>query len=135
MKSLFKSVRRLENLSYEYTNPFFKSVWFKDFEGLSKNEVMLTNSRLTPDESNNRWILTTEISGVTKDNLKVNQNRGVLTITGEKTSGLQTGPFTKYFRIPAGVNTDHIEALYENNLLTIHLPLIEKKQCLAIAIK
>lgn len=135
MKSLFNSVPCLENLNYEYTNPFFKSVWFKDFEGLYKNEVQLTNSRLTHDESNNRWILTTEISGITQNSLKINQSRGILTITGEKKSGLDIDSFSKYFRIPAGVNTDHIEAQYENNVLTVLLPLIEKKRCSDIPIK
>ncbi len=135
VKSLFSSVRRLENLNYEYTNPFFKSVWFKDFEGLYKNEVQLTNSRLSLDEANNRWTLTTEILGVTQNSLKINQSRGILTITGEKKSGLDIEFFSKYFRIPTGVNTDHIEAQYENNVLTVLLPLIEKKRCLDIPIK
>jgi len=135
VKSLFSSVRGLENLNYEYTNPFFKSVWFKDFEGRYKNEVQLTNSRLSLDDSRHCWILKTEISDVSKNSLKINQSRGILTISGEKTSGLDIGSFSKYFRIPVGINTDHIEAQYENNVLTILLPLVEKKRCLDIPIK
>ncbi len=131
--SLFN--RRLENLDYEYSNPFFNSVWFKDFEGQSSSEKILIHSKLTYNEKLTSWELTLELSGVSKDRLKLDAKEGLLSISGEKEKGLTTGPFEKHYRIPEGVDIDRIEATFDQGILTVLMPQESKKSTKEIAIK
>ena len=126
---------RLENLDYEYSSPFFNSVWFKDFEGQSSSERILINSKLTYNEKLTSWELTLELSGVSKDKLKLNVKEGLLGISGDKDKGLSTGPFETHYRIPETVDIERIEAAFEHGILTVLMPIESKKSSKEIVIK
>jgi len=131
--SLFN--HRLENLDYEYSNPFFNSIWFKNFEGQSSQERILINSQLTYNEKLTSWELTLELSGVSKEKLKLDAKEGLLSISGEKERGLSIGPFEKHYRIPEGVDIERIEASFDQGILTVSMPLESKKSSTEIVIK
>jgi HSP20 family protein len=65
----------------------------------------------------------------------VDVKEGHLAIMGEKTKGLELGKFEKYFKIPDGVDLERIDALFEDGILTVQLPLEEKKPAKQIQIK
>lgn len=78
--------------------------------------------------------ITTELPGVTKDNLDVRFCDGVLTVKGEmqeekehkeknySVSERRFASFERSFRVPGGVDVDKIEASFEDGVLTIVLP-------------
>lgn len=135
MKSSVKPKYHAENIDYEYTNPFFKSIWFKDFEGHSKEERLdiESASSLTFNENRCQWELVTLVADTA--NLKIDQHEGILIITGEKIVQQQKENFAKYFRIPENIDIDNIEATLSGDQLKIQLPLLQKKTGQMIAIK
>ena len=115
-------------------NRFEPEFWLKDFDAEESNDVSLS-SQVKFDDNSSAWHLTVEAAGVTKDNLKVDAKQGLLTISGEKTKGLDLGKFERHFKLPEGVDLEKIEAEFENGILTVQLPLESKKAPKAIQIK
>lgn len=87
------------------------------------------------DDKNAVWHLTVELAGVTKENVKIATTDGYLRLTGEKTKGFNTGKFEGLYSIPEGVNEEKIEAVFEDGILNVNIPLPEKKLAKNIQIK
>lgn len=87
------------------------------------------------DDKTASWKLTLEAAGVAKDNLKVDAKEGHLSITGEKTKGLDIGKFERNFKLPDGIDLEKIEAVFEDGVLTVQMPLEAKKAPKTITIK
>jgi len=81
-----------------------------------------------------------EIPGVSKDNIKIVLQDNIITIEGEKKreevkkgdnfyrSERSYGSFKRCFTLPAEVDSDNIEAKYENGILNISMKKLEVKQ-------
>jgi len=92
-------------------------------------------------------IVRAEIPGVTKKDISVDYNDGVLTIKAEKKeekeegdktfSRIETsyGMMSRSLRIPGKVDTDNIKAEYKNGVVKIILPKIESEQTKKIAVE
>lgn len=93
------------------------------------------SSEMTYDDTKSAWAVTLEIPGVSKSNLKVDVKEGHMTLSGEKTKGLNKGKFEKFFKIPEGVDVEKSEALFEDGVLTVILPLQAKKTGKTLEIK
>lgn len=87
-------------------------------------------------ENKNELVLTLELPGMTKKDVEVAFEEGVLTIRGEKTETRKEGDeerkyhlwertygsFTRSFTLPNTVDPTAIAAAFENGILTIKLP-------------
>ncbi|MGD1005830.1 MAG: Hsp20/alpha crystallin family protein [Ignavibacteriaceae bacterium] len=115
-------------------NAFNKKLhnFFDEFPniGLNVNYSVKPRTDFYSDEEN--VYLEIEIPGVKKGDIKISLNNNVLTLSGEKKdlyknnknnpvikSERNFGPFTRSFQLPEGLNTDNIEASYEDGILKI----------------
>ena len=85
-------------------------------------------------ESDKAYEVTAELPGMDEKNIEVKVVNGNLTIKGEKQdekeekrrdyylSERSFGSFQRAFQVPAGVDTDKIEASFKNGVLTVTLP-------------
>ena len=96
-------------------------------------------SRWTPAvdvrETDKALALDVELPGIEPENVEVNVENGVLSITGEKRSGRTEeekgryhmiersyGSFFRSFQLPAGVDESQIKASFHDGLLTVDIP-------------
>lgn len=129
-----KSLSLFNNFDREFARPFLSPVWFKELEDMEASKLGFS-SEIKYNSEASTWELTLEAPGVTKNNLKVDVKEGHLSLTGEKTKGLELGKFERHFKIPEGVDVDKVEALFEDGVLTVTLPLEAKKASKSVQIK
>jgi HSP20 family protein len=79
-----------------------------------------------------------ELPGVTKEDVKITVNNGVLTVKGEKKVEEEKkgenyrrversyGSFLRSFNLPKSVASDKIDASYDNGVLSISIPKAEE---------
>ncbi len=91
--------------------------------------------------------LTAEVPGMTKEDLDVSIDNGVLTLRGEKKEEQTAeeagyhrverryGSFERRIRLPDYVDADQIEATYENGVLKLTMPKTESARARSIQIK
>lgn len=99
------------------------------------------------EEDDGAITVRTELPGVTKDDVHLTLEDGVLTITGEKQSDRETkeksyhlversfGSFTRSVQLPSGVDFDKAEADFENGVLQVRVPKSEAAKPKKIQIK
>ena len=121
------------HLDPDFNSPFFTTRWLK--ESNESTAASSLHSQMKYNEKSASWELTLEAAGVTKDKLKVDVKEGHLNLSGEKTKGLSTGVFEKYYKIPEGVDIDKIEAVFEDGVLCVRMPLESVKAAKSIEIK
>jgi HSP20 family protein len=106
-------------------------------------------SRLALDvhETENAYMVTASLPGITGENLSVNLHEDVLTINAEIHTTTTTenakmllnertvGKFSRSIRLPQPVNADAVEALLENGVLTLTLPKVPALQPRTINVK
>lgn len=108
------------------------------FESFLDSFNSLSNVNWSPvvdlDETNNEYVLHAELPGMNKKDINISVENDVLTISGEKRervknkeanchiSEINFGKFSRSFRLPAPIETDKIEAKWENGILTVHIP-------------
>jgi HSP20 family protein len=88
-----------------------------------------------------------ELPGVKSEDVKLSIENNVLTIGGEKRQEAEAktervhryersyGVFERAFALPNSVDPDKIEARYENGILTVTVPKIEKARPREIPVK
>ena len=87
---------------------------------------------LDATESENAYVVTIDLPGITRENIKINYDGGVLSVTGtregeaEKNSGAHfyvrerpVGTFSRSVRFARDVDSDKIEAKLDHGVLTI----------------
>ncbi len=124
----------LNNLDREFSRPYMSPVWLKDFEDMDTPQFAMS-SRMKYNEDGSAWVVTLEAAGVTKENIKIDVKDDLLSVTGEKTKGLELGKFERHFKIPEGIEVEKVEAQFEDGILTVQLPLEAKKAPKSIQIK
>lgn len=89
-------------------------------------------------ERENDYQIKVELPGVEKNDVRITVQNDVLTIRGEKEKGTEQknenyrrversyGSFQRSFAMPTSVQSDKIEASYDNGILTITLPKLEE---------
>lgn len=100
---------------------------------------------ITTDENN--VVVRTAVPGVREEDINVEVNGDMLTITAESKSEredsrrnwymreMRYGRFARSVRLPEGVNADKAEATLENGILTIKLPKSRPNPVKQIAVK
>jgi HSP20 family protein len=123
----FEPLRELESLNNKVQRLFgeFPAVDF----GFSFNPKI----DISDDEKN--IYVEAEIPGVKKDNIKISLQDNILTISGEKKSETEEkkndknfyrservyGSFTRSFTLPEEINSDSIEAKFDDGVLKIKI--------------
>jgi len=92
-------------------------------------------------------LIRAEVPGVEKKDLEVDLTGDVLTIRGERKQEDKTeegnvyhaeiarGSFLRTVRLPADVDAEHIDAVFANGVLEIHLPKLEPASKQRIEVK
>lgn len=98
-------------------------------------------------ETNNEIVLKAELPGVKKEDLKVNLENNILTITGERKFEEETkrenyhrieqsyGEFLRSFRLPTGIDAKMIAAEFKDGMLRVTLPKAEEAKPKAVEVK
>lgn len=123
----------LNNLERDFGRPFFRNSWLNEFPETQTQHNFTSVMRY--DDKKSAWNLTVELAGVTKENIKIDTADGYLQLSGEKTKGLHTGKFEGSYRLPEGVDAEKIEATFEDGILSVEIPMMEKKTAKPIQIK
>ena len=89
-------------------------------------------------ETDEELTLTAELPGLSENDVTINLENSVLSVSGEKTAirnedeteqrshvwERRYGSFNRSFTLPRTVSTEDIRALFENGVLTIHMPKV-----------
>jgi HSP20 family protein len=98
-------------------------------------------------EADGHYTITAELPGVSKDDVTVEVHDGVLTIRGEKRSEREEkgehgrhfertfGAFSRSFTLPANADADHIDAKFQDGILTVEVKKSEAAKPKTVAIK
>ena len=112
--------------------------YFDDFSSLKspfQNEEFST--RIDISEKDDQVLVTAEIPGVAKEDLKLTLQDNILTIEGEKKNEIvvdekkyyreerRFGSFKRTFTIPFEVETEKVNADFNNGVLTIKLDKVQ----------
>lgn len=147
---------------YSVRNPGFAP--FRDLEEVSNRLARLfdegsalstgTNGgswipAVNVEESKDELVLTAELPGMEEDQISIEMENNVLSISGEKveqrTEGEEErryhlwerryGSFQRSFTLPRTVKADEIRATYDNGVLRVHLPKVAEAKGRKIAVE
>lgn len=112
--------------------------FFYGWPGHEENDDVQWSPRVDVLEGDKALSIDIELPGVAKEDMKVEARDNVLTISGERKrreefntneccrSERHYGKFTRSFSLPDTIQTDKIEAHFENGVLSLVLPKSEK---------
>lgn len=116
------------------------------FDQLEK-EVVSYQAKTALKEDNKSFYITAELPGIDKEDLDIEIDRNVLTITAERKKPeekegenlhydeLQYGKYIRRFNVSENILSDKIEAIFKDGLLTVTVPKAEKKKPKQIKVK
>jgi HSP20 family protein len=123
---------------------FFDETW-RNWPEMRVGEGSLA---LDVDETNDHYVVTTDLPGVEADNINVTVHDDMLTITAEipertieheDTKVLMRerryGRMSRSVRLPHSVEADNVQAEYKDGTLTLHLPKAESAKVKVIPVK
>jgi HSP20 family protein len=104
--------------------------------------------RVNVEETKDELVLSAELPGMTHDDVSIELENGVLTISGEKTEERtegederryhlwerRYGAFQRSFTLPRTVKAEDIRAGFENGILTVRMPKAAEAKTRKIAI-
>lgn len=114
--------------------------WSRDldrFFGNTEDKVVTFTPPVDIEESENQYVVTLDVPGVAKENIKIEVHNRVLTVSGEKKSERTeksadfhltervSGKFERRFTLPENVNADKVEAKHEHGVLSLTIPKSE----------
>lgn len=130
-----------------YTSPF-TSTWlehfFNDFKVNTKTDFRPV---IDISEDKDSYILTAELPGVSKENIKIEVKDNQLTLSGKKEKCIDggngnyqytessCGSFSRSFQLPKNVTSDSISAKHDNGVLTLIIPKPKQDTAKTISIK
>ncbi len=131
----FEPLREIESLQDRIQK------YFDDFWGFGLNFNFKDNfsPRIDISEDKDHINVAAEMPGVKKDNIKITLQDNILTIEGEKKKASEQkekdfyrsermfGSFKRCFTLPAEVDSEKVEARFEDGMLHIQLKKIEAK--------
>lgn len=127
--------------------------WMDDLfsEFLNTNFERIPSNGIYPkvdiEENENSYVFKAELPGVKKEDVSIEINNRVLTISGEKKEVIEekgrnifrkesySGSFSRSFTLPDNVSQDDADAKYENGILVLSIPKSSDKSRKKIDIK
>lgn len=98
-------------------------------------------------ETNDNYVITADLPGMSKEDVKVSYENGILTIHGERKQEKEEkgksfhrversyGTFERSFRLPSRIAVDKIDAKFKDGVLTLTVPKTEEAKPKEIPIK
>ena len=135
-KTLMNLQREVDRLFEDFFSPDFAED--VDYRWMPRVDI---------EETNDSYLVTAELPGVKKDDVKIIFQDRTLTISGEKKEEReeknanihrverQYGAFTRSFTLPLDVVADRIEARFKDGVLKIHIPKAEEAKPKEIEVK
>lgn len=144
--------------SFGLSDPWFEEFmqphrWLNNFMGNEiftpfrpfQSDVRLLAPAIDIDESESAFIVTADLPGVKKEDLKIDHSGNRLTISAERKydsiEGRKNerrerfhGTYQRSFTLPNGVDAEKIEASFEGGVLNIQIPKAEKSRPRRIAV-
>ena len=114
--------------------------YFGDFPSFGMNFENSFSPRIDISEKDEKIFVEAEIPGVKKEDLKITLQDNILTIKGEKKKEEQCkdknfyraersyGSFSRSFTLPAEVNTEKVDAKFNDGMLLVELQKAEPKK-------
>lgn len=100
------------------------------------------------EETSDEVVLTAELPGMRQDEIDLEMENNVLTISGERTDEREDssdhryhlwerrfGRFQRSFTLPRSVDPEKIEARFQSGILHVHMPKLEEAKGRRIAIR
>lgn len=116
----------------------FRELW-PEMERLEE-AVGFRAPRVEVIDQDTEMLVRAELPGIRREDLHVEMTEGMLTIHGEKRreekidernvlrSEIIHGTFSRTLSLPSGLDAEHVKAEFENGVLTVHLPKLEKTE-------
>lgn len=131
---------------------FHRSNLFDDFDHFFESAFTPTTTTATRyqpacdvDESDEHFLLSFDLPGMKKEDIKIDVQDGHLSLSGERVREFESkdgfrkersyGKFQRVFTLPDNVRIDNIEAHYEDGVLSLLLPKQEKVRPQQIEVK
>jgi HSP20 family protein len=124
------------------------NLWLDDFGRTGRDLVNCTYPNVDILETETGYRITADLPGLSKEDVKVNIENGVLTISGEKKTEVEKrdknkyyhfersyGKFTRSFSLPEHVDSAGIDARYNNGILELNIKKNEEAKPKAIEVK
>lgn len=130
----FEPMRDLDHI----TNRFHRL--FDEFPGLQSSNLESFSPRIDISENEKTISIDAEIPGVPKENLKITLQDNILTIEGEKKKVTEEkeknfyreersfGKFKRSFTLPVEVDSENVDAKFNDGILEISLSKLEPKE-------
>lgn len=113
------STRRMTNIFDEMDRMFESFASAPSFERAERTFQPATEVSETEDH----YLLSMDLPGIKKENLNIEMNGNLLTISGERKRDEQVvASFTRSFTVPNSVDGGKIEAHHEDGVLSLYLP-------------
>lgn len=134
-KTLTKGTDLFPSIFNDYFKPW--SEWFNG-DGLLQRTATAPSVNIT--EEKDKYNVSLAAPGMDKNDFSVDLEGNMLTISAEKEEKKEEkekkytrkeynySSFSRSFTLPEDVNSDKIEAKYDNGILTLNLPKNEKTQ-------
>src|SRR5690606_11906793 len=121
------------DLEREFFAPFFKR----------ENVEQIWSPKVDVRERDEHWLLSVDIPGVAREDIKIDVSDNQLVIAGERHferdeksySERSYGRFERRFNLPEGVQAQSIEASYDHGVLNIVVPKVKPEKPASIAIE
>lgn len=129
----FEPMRELENLNSRIHK------YFEEFPNFGVEFGGTFNPRVDISEDEKNLFLEAEVPGTNKEDLKITLHDNILTLKGEKKKGEERkernffrserayGSFTRSFTLPVQVDSNNIEARFEDGILKIRMEKVNPK--------
>ena len=126
-----------------YRDPIYSFVdrFFNEFAGSGASLSESADTGWVPAmdivENENAFVATADLPGLTKDDIDLSLEDGVLTVSGERRFEHSEGEgkfrriersygrFTRSFTVPQGIDQEKLKAEFDNGVLTLTLPKSE----------
>jgi HSP20 family protein len=129
----FEPIREFESLHNRLQR------YLEDFPTMGFNTLDSFSPRIDISETNDKLLVTAEIPGVKKNDLKITLQDNILTIQGEKKKETENsevnyyraerlyGTFGRSFTLPVEVDSENVSAKFEDGTLVVELTKIQPK--------
>jgi HSP20 family protein len=102
---------------------------------------------LDAHEDKDKYVVSTDVPGLKKEDINVSVHDGVLTVSGERKSEKDVkegtvhrteryyGKFSRSVSLPTAVKADKVSAVYKDGVLTVEIPKAEEAKPKTIEVK
>jgi HSP20 family protein len=100
------------------------------------------------EEDAEKYLIKADLPGVSRDDIDIKLENGMLSIRGEKRTETESdkggkhhrrerfyGSFSRSFTLPDSIDADKVDAAYKDGVLTLAIPKVEKARPKSIDIK